>query len=281
LILPRASIRCGAAAVVTRPGEAGQRLSAALRDQGQAALWWPAFDLLAPLDADALQSFAQRLAEFDLAVFVSPVSVRAWAKLDPGSLWPAATAIAGVGVSTLQAALTLLPGAGAARAIAPAPHDQAGSEGLWEALRRQPSMPRRVLIVRAEAGRDWLADRLREAGSAVEYACVYRRAVHAPGPEQRAALWACMAVGASAVMIVTSSEAVAALDSQLQAEPDLAAWLRQGLALASHPRVVQALQAAGYARAKLCEPSSLPVLEAIAGQQRTGRGPQLAESSTR
>jgi uroporphyrinogen-III synthase len=278
----RAPTRWDAAVIVTRPGEAGQRLSAGLRDLGLAALWWPVFDLLPPLDASALQSMAQRLAEFDLVIFVSPASVRGWANLDLCAQWPAATAIAGVGATTLQLARSALPGAGAARGIAPcADTVLAGSEGLWEALRRQTPLPRHVLIVRAESGREWLADRLREAGAQVEYASVYRRLMHAPSPEQRAALGACVATATDAATIMTSSEAVAALDSQLEQAQDLQAWLRQGLVLASHPRIAQALVSAGYGRVQQCEPEILQVAEAIGRAGRSERGRLLAESSPR
>jgi uroporphyrinogen-III synthase len=282
LTLMRAPTRWGAAVVVTRPGEPGQRLSAGLRDLGLAALWWPAFDLLPPLNGGALQSIAQRLAEFDLVVFVSPASVRAWANVDLRAQWPAATAIAGVGATTLRLARSLLAGAGAARGIAPsAGADLAGSEGLWETLRRQTPLPQKVLIVRAESGRDWLADRLREAGAQVECASVYRRLMHAPSPEQRAALGACRAAGAFATTVVTSSEAVAALDSQLEQAADLQAWLRQGLVLASHPRIAQALSTAGYGRVQQCEPEILQVAEAIGREGSSERGRRLAESITR
>ena len=63
----------GTIALVTRPGEAGQRLTSALRDRGQGALWWPAFDLLAPAELEPLQTLLERLADFDLAVFVSAI----------------------------------------------------------------------------------------------------------------------------------------------------------------------------------------------------------------
>ena len=67
--------RRGTVALVTRPGEAGQRLTGALRERGQRALWWPAFDLLAPTRVEPLQAQLQRLAEFDLVVFVSAAAV--------------------------------------------------------------------------------------------------------------------------------------------------------------------------------------------------------------
>jgi uroporphyrinogen III methyltransferase/synthase len=120
-----------------------------------------------------------------------------------------------------------------------------------------------VLIVRAEAGREWLGDRLRGAGSQVEYAAVYRREVHHPSAEQRAALAATCGVGDRAAVVLTSSEAVAALDRQLAEAPDIKAWLRRGRVLCSHPRIVQAAQSAGYGEARECEPTVASVLNEI------------------
>jgi len=269
----------GTIALVTRPGEAGQRLASALRDRGQGALWWPAFDLLAPAELEPLQTLLQRLAEFDLAVFVSASAVRGLASLDGCGTWPAATRIAAAGAGTLQLARSLLPGAAAARSIALAAHsDQSGSEALWEALQREPERARNVLIVRAETGREWLGERLREAGCRVEYASVYRRVVHSPSPEQRAALAASRGAGHRAACILTSSEAVAALDRQLAEAPDAKAWLRQGLALCSHPRIAQALRAAGYGQVVECEPSAPAVLEAIGLARHGQSNPSLTQA---
>jgi uroporphyrinogen-III synthase len=80
--LTAASPEHGDLALVTRPGEAGQRLSSALRDRGQDALWWPAFDLLAPAELEPLQALLRSLGQFDLAVFVSAAAVRGLAALD-------------------------------------------------------------------------------------------------------------------------------------------------------------------------------------------------------
>jgi uroporphyrinogen-III synthase len=277
----RSRIRRGAIALVTRPGEAGQRLACALRDRGQSALWWPAFDLLAPADVEPLQTMLQQLAEFDLVVLVSPAAVRGLAALDVCGKWPVTTRIAAVGGGTLHLAHGLLPGAQAARSIAPAADaPQGGSEGLWEALRREREPPRRVLIVRAETGREWLGDRLREAGCQVEYAGVYRRVVHIPSREQRAALAASQG-GDRVAAIVSSSEAVAALDRQFSETPDAKAWLRQGLALCSHPRIANALRTAGYSVVRECELTASGVLEAMDGAGTGARDPGPAEARAR
>ncbi len=252
----------GCLVLVTRPGEAGQRLSSQLRARAQGALWWPAFDLLAPADLEPLQALLQRLDRFDLVVFVSAAAVRGLAALDGSTPWPHRTAIAAPGANTLQLARDLMPGASAARAIGPAAGAQPGSEALWEALRAD-TLPRQALIVRAESGREWLGERLREAGCQVVYASVYRRVVHGPSPEQRAALDAARAAGVRAACLVTSSEVVAALDRQLADETDARAWLRQGLALGSHARIVEALRAAGYGDVRECEATADGVLQAM------------------
>jgi uroporphyrinogen III methyltransferase/synthase len=267
--------------LVTRPGEAGQRLSCALRNRGQAALWWPAFELLAPEELEPLQALLRNLARFDLVVFASAAAVRGLAGLDSCAQWPPGTAIAAPGASTLQLARALLPGAAAARGIGPEADTASGSEALWDALRRQGAVAGAALIVRAEAGREWLGDRLREAGCRVEYASVYRRVVHTPSAEQRAALGAWRAAGSRALPLVTSSEAVAALDRQLGESPEAKAWLRQGTALCPHPRIAQALRAAGYAEVIECELSAAAVVDAIRGSPGGEAGPRAAEAEAR
>jgi len=135
-----------------------------------------------------------------------------------------------------------------------------------------------VLIVRAEAGREWLGERLREAGCRVEYAAVYRRVIHSPSGEQRAALAATCSVGDRAVVMLTSSEAVAALDRQLTEGPEIQSWLRRGRALCSHPRIAQAALAAGYSEARECEPTAAAVMQAIDGAGRGEPAQALAEA---
>jgi len=259
----------GCLVLVTRPGEAGESLSAALREAGQRALWWPTFDLLAPEQPEPLRALLRHLAEFDLVVFVSPAAVRGLAAHDLGSGWPAGTAIAAAGPSTLALARSLLPGAATARIAGLASGAQeSGSEALWEGLQTEAALPRRVLIVRAESGREWLGERLREAGCRVEYASVYRRVVHMPDQAQAAALAARCSAGDCAACVLTSSESVGALDRQLEGLAEVRAWLRQGLALCSHSRVMHAVRAAGYARVIECQPTVDSVLQALAAAGR-------------
>ena len=64
------------------------------------------------------------------------------------------------------------------------------SEALFAALSTRLGLAslngRPVLIVRGDGGREWLADRLREAGAQIEFVCAYRRVVPEPWADTRA-----------------------------------------------------------------------------------------------
>lgn len=63
--------------IVTRPAAGGRALAAALLARGLDALWLPAFEIGPAPDEAAARAALARLADFDLAVFVSPAAVRA------------------------------------------------------------------------------------------------------------------------------------------------------------------------------------------------------------
>jgi uroporphyrinogen-III synthase len=248
--------------VVTRPEEPGRRLTAELIAAGVDTLWLPAFDLgPAPDPQRARQTLAQ-LAQFDLAVFVSPTAVDATAALLPRA-WPATTTIGTVGAATERAVQERLPGAAQAPRVTVAGDGPSGSEALWVALQAREALPRRVLVLRAGAGRDWLLERLRAAGAQVQPLAVYRRSEHAPSAMAGAWLWQRAAIGPVA-SLVTSSEAVTALQRQCAGAPTVLAALYRGPALASHPRIGARLRAAGFADVRECELS----VAAIAAQLR-------------
>ena len=251
--------------LVTRPQEPGRDLAARLRGAGLDALWWPAFDLLPPADPAPLRACVARLAQFDLVVFVSPAAVRAFALALPGE-WPTATAIGAVGAATASAARALLAGAGGARIHCPCGDAvaDAGSEALWQALQRLSPAPQRILIVRAQGGRQWLIDRLLATGAQVEQAVAYLRLAHVPSPAQCAALRASQAARSRLAVLFSSSEAVPAVMQQLAGDPTLAGALRGAIALCVHPRIEQALRAAGYADVRGCEPEAESIRAALA-----------------
>jgi uroporphyrinogen-III synthase len=243
--------------VVTRPDEPGRRLVTELAATGVDALWLPAFELGPAPDPQQVRQTLARLAEFDLAVFVSPAAVSATAAALLSQPWPAATAIGAVGAVTARAVRERLPGAAQAPQIGAAGEGASGSEALWTALQARP-LPRRVLVLRAVEGRDWLLERLRNAGAQVQALAVYRRSEHRPREADLAWLRQRATPGPLA-SLVTSSEAVAALQHQCADGPAVLAALYRGPALASHPRIAERLRAAGFADVREVELSAVAI----------------------
>lgn len=256
-----------AAVIVTRPAGPGQRLAGALRQRGHEVAWWPAFDIAAPPDDVLVRKTLARLAGYDLALFVSPNAVHATAER-LFTDWPAGTVIGAVGAATRAAVLDELRGAAAATLVAPDDDDESGSEGFWRAWQASGRLARRVLLLRAATGRDWIVERLRAAGAAVDALAVYDRRPRALDDTDLARLRAWMAEAAAAVVIVSSAEAVAVLFDQVSVVQGADGWLRHGVAIATHPRVAQRLQAAGFARVETCAADDSTVigkLESISG----------------
>ena len=253
--------------VVTRPGAAGRALADELGRCGLPALWLPAFEFGPAPDEAQARAVLARLADFDLAILVSPQAVRATAALLAGP-WPKATAIAAVGAGTRAAVVAAIGGAGSARLLPERDGDieGSGSEALWPLLQAMQPVPRRVLLLRAQSGREWLSEQLQAAGSAVTPLAVYTRLPHVPPAELRSRL-AAAARGALA-SVVSSSDAVDALANMLADEPAVLQALRAGPALASHPRIAERLRAAGFTRVAVCAPAA----GAIVASLREGGG---------
>lgn len=242
--------------IVTRPAAAGQRLQQKLRTAGYDAQWWPAFEFGPAPDADQARATLARVADFDLAVFVSPQAVRAALAL-LAAPWPAGTTIGAVGGAT-GIALRRAPLTAAAKIVEPL-DSASGSEAFWSAWTTAAGQARRVLILRAPQGREWLADRFAAAGAAVEILAVYARNEAAVPDAARGWLREVMASGSAPTTVISSSESIDVFERQLAATAGAARWLKAGIALATHERIRDRLLDAGYTRVE----SSAPDDEAI------------------
>lgn len=233
--------------IVTRPGDAGRRLQAGLQQAGRDAVWWPAFDIGPATDAAHARHVLQGLGDVDLAVLVSPAAVRATAEL-LAQPWPVTTAIGAVGAATAAAVGEWLQPDPSVPLIAPAAGDETGSEAFMAEWQRRGQTARRVLILRAQHGREWLAQRFAELGSRVETLAVYAR--NECDLDVAARRWLADAIdrGAPVATLFSSSEAIAALDRSVRGEPRARDWLRAGAAVATHARIAEQLLAAGYSR---------------------------------
>jgi uroporphyrinogen-III synthase len=239
--------------IVTRPAPAGPRLHQRLLQAGWDTVWLPAFQIGPVPDPQRAQSTLRQLADYDLAVFVSPAAVDAVARLLDAP-WPVGTVIGVVGAATEAAVRQQLRLPAEVRMLAPAAEGAAGSEAFWSEWTRSGRSARRALILRAQHGREWLGEQFAAAGTEVQALAVYTRTeVELQGPQrQRLRQW--VDAQSPAICIFSSSEAVDALDRQLGAMPGATGWLRTGVAVATHERIRSRLLAAGYTRAELSAP---------------------------
>jgi uroporphyrinogen-III synthase len=235
--------------IVTRPAAAGERLHHRLIALGWDAVWCPAFDIGPAPDEQHARTVLRQLQHFDLVVFVSPNAVRASLALIDVP-WPSSVAIGAVGGATaaaVRAEVSLRPDS---PVIVPV-GDAAGSEAFWAAWTESGLEAKRVLILRAQHGREWLGEQFSTAGAAVEVLPVYARVDHSLDRSALAVLQRSMAEQRRALVVFTSSEAVDALDRQLSVQASAAQWLRDGTALATHERIRDRLLDAGYRRVEL------------------------------
>ncbi|WNC88932.1 fused uroporphyrinogen-III synthase HemD/membrane protein HemX [Paraburkholderia sp. FT54] len=241
--------------VITRPAGQSNELMARLAAAGIATLDFPLIDIAPVTDDAPLRVALASLERYALVVFVSPNAVdHAFARSD--AIWPHALPIGVVGPGSVQALARHGVTATAYNVISPpsgADEETArfDSEGLFAAIETALGATglegKRVLIVRGDGGREWLAERLREAGAEVETVAAYRRLVPEPSIGGWARVHALLA-GAPHAWLLTSSEGVRNLHELAQDHltADEIAQLKRAALVTPHPRIAQTARALGF-----------------------------------
>ncbi|MBI3348533.1 MAG: uroporphyrinogen-III synthase [Burkholderiales bacterium] len=241
--------------LVTRPRPQCAAWLARLAVLGVPAAALPLIEILPALDAGPVQAAWAALSAVDLAVFVSPNAVEHFFAQAPGD-WPVHTLAACVGPGSAQALAER--GVPAANIVQPAA-DAASldSEHLWEQLSpRRDWRGARVLLLRGDGGREWLAEQLTEAGAQVEAVTVYHRSGPRWTAAEQALLGAVLAHPQRHVWLFSSAEAV----SHLRGQP-----LAGQRAIATHPRIADAARLAGFSPVVLARPDPEAVTQALKG----------------
>ncbi|MHA6824862.1 fused uroporphyrinogen-III synthase HemD/membrane protein HemX [Ralstonia pseudosolanacearum] len=236
--------------IVTRPRAQAPMLVAALERHGLRTLQFPLLDIAPTPNLDDLRAALADPSRYALVVFVSPNAVQqAFAAMLEGFRWPQDVPAAVVGPASAQALAAHGVAAPTYRVIRPDSHaDDArqDSEALYARLDVATLSGREVLIVRGNGGREWLADRLREAGVAVRTVEAYRRGVPVPD----AAAWAALreVLAGRHAWTLTSSEAARNLDSLARASLSAAEVeaLYAAPCFAPHARIVEQAQSLGF-----------------------------------
>lgn len=246
--------------IVTRAAREAQAWVRDLTAAGLDAQALPLLEIRPVSDTSALQQAWQEMTHYAAVMFVSANAVdgffavgahtdfksRAWAT-GPGTV--AALKRAGVDSACIDA-----PATDAA---------QFDSEALWLKVGSQVKAGQRVLIVRGAAGpeasavgRDWLAQRLSEAGATVDFVASYRRV--SPALDAAQMTLAKQAALDGAVWLFSSSEAVSNLRETLPAQD----W-KSARAVATHARIAAATRRAGFGLVLETRPSLADIVASI------------------
>lgn len=236
--------------IVTRPAAQAVEWVAELRRHGVEAVALPLIGIAPPRDTAPVMAAWAALPQRRLVMFVSPNAAEQFFALRPaGVAWPAATLAGSPGPGTSRALRAL--GVPADGIVEPSPDAaQFDSESLWERLRERDWAGTDVLVVRGESGRDWLAERLREAGARVGFVTAYERATPVLSTAEAETLSAALAAPAAHTWMFSSSESI----DHLQALVPAADW-RAARALATHPRIAARAREAGFGAVHECRPA--------------------------
>ncbi|MGH8778957.1 fused uroporphyrinogen-III synthase HemD/membrane protein HemX [Paraburkholderia sp.] len=225
-----------------------------LAQAGIATFDFPLLEIADVADDGPLRAALASLDRYALVVFVSPNAVdHAFARY--AAIWPHALPVGVVGPGSVAALARHGVEAPAFSVICPSvAADESArfdSEALYAsleaALGERAFEGRRVLIVRGDGGREWLADRLREAGAEVETVAAYRRLV----PEPPIGAWArvhALLAGEPHAWLVTSSEGVRNLVELGEAHltADELVRLKRASLVAPHPRIAEIARGLGF-----------------------------------
>ncbi len=245
--------------VVTRPDEQGRVWAEALQAQGWTAVLLPLIATVPPGDLEALALARAGWRDFDAVMFVSGQAVKHFFENMPPNKacmaeapWPRCWC---PGPGTAQALLQ--HGIPAGQIDTPAlDSEQFDSEALWRAVGSQVRPGHRLLLVRGDGGRDWLAQQCLGQGGQVQVCSAYQRRAPVWSAQQQQQAHA--ATGPAAVWLLTSSEAVAHLKDLL---PN-AHWDR-ARAVATHPRIAATAHEIGFGQVLHSHPALQAVLHTL------------------
>ena len=245
--------------IVTRPAAQAAEWVRQLAALGLQAQALPLLGIEAVADQAPLRAAWQSLPACRLVVFVSPNAVQHFFAAAPLAAWPAGVWAGATGPGTTRALRQA--GVPEGQIIEPAADSaQFDTEALWSRLQAMDWAAQRVLVVRGESGRDWLADVLHQKGAQVDFLAAYRRTAPNLDGSGRALMAAACGDPARHLWLFSSSEAVACLRT-LAPQAD---WSRSR-ALASHPRIAQAARELGFGQVLPTAPTAQAVAETALG----------------
>ena len=242
----------GLSILVTRPLEQAASLAEMIAQHGGVPLIFPLLEIAPVRDLSPLYEAAAQLADYHLAIFISPNAVwHALPTLLPA--WPTSLRAACVGPATA----VLLEAQGIFPVIVPL--ERFDSEALLARpeLARECMHGKKVLLLRGNGGRELLSEVLRERGARVDALTCYQRST----PIDGAPLRALFSTQKIAALTLSSSEGLRNLLALLDATS-----LAQARSLPSfvpHQRIADSARQAGFAKVILTPPTDVGLLAGL------------------
>ena len=245
--------------VVTRPsGQARQLievLTSSIEQSGVAKrslpeiVSLPLLTIVPKADHSLADHIATTLKDADLAIFVSPNAIECVMRLLERDWQDFSKKIIPIGVMGGSSKLALQNhGIGQEKnptpVLIPKDHEQWDSEGLWQELQSLgwDFKNKKIVILKGEGGREWLADTLLNAGATVEAISVYTRV---PLDLANPAWHTIREMDFSkSLWLLTSSEAVRYLGQVVKDQ--FLEGLQTASALCPHHNITEAAQAIGF-----------------------------------
>ena len=231
---------------ITRPFAQAEPLVARLRASGVDARNFPLLDIQPLNDTRQLQAVLARLSDYEMVAFVSPNAIDA--AFGHIGQWPAGLTAAVVGEGSRQALARHGLTPDRAPIVSPSNLQRTDSETLLEVIDLPAIAGKKVLIIRAETGRELLADRLRDAGIEVDQVAAYRRCPPVMDDARRSQL-VNLLTGQSD-WVITSSEALRYLKEMTLEVAGADAWLRLQMStlIVPHERIAHTAEELGFQR---------------------------------
>ncbi len=230
--------------IITRPLAQAGPLAAKLQASGVTVRIFPLLDIQSLPDTRELREKLGRRSDYGMVAFVSPNAIDA--AFEHIVEWPDSVIAAVVGEGSRQALAQHGLTPDKARIVSPTNLQRTDSETLLEVLDLSALAGKKILIVRAETGRELLSDRLRDAGIQVEQIAAYRRGPPVMDDARSSELKELLA--GSCDWMVTSSEALRYLKEMTLAVMGEEGWQRllESSLIVPHERIAQSAESLGF-----------------------------------
>lgn len=245
----------GRTIVVTRPQAQAAPLAEAIAAAGGLPLIFPLLEISPASDPQPLAAAVSRLADYGLAIFISPNAVDyALPAILARGPWPTGLRPAAVGQGTVKA----LAAHGVNGCVAPTERFDSETMLSLPELAAEQVRDQRIALFRGDGGRELLAETLRQRGAEVDCITCYRRSGPANGALPLLTAWR---AGQLAALTVSSSEGLRYLVDLLDVEGR--AFLQKTPLFVPHARIAENARALGLSNICLTAAADAGILAGL------------------